>query len=355
MKEAIAVWWDKESPETYLELDINIWLSKKKNGANGLIRWIREKCHRIKLDCFSKTIRDNYIEIGLRITNFEKINKIFIYFPFQFSILDVDDMIPHFKESDIANALFNEKISVVTDGSSLYQVSYISGEKEHFYASCSELKENSIEAVAKGCCLTMEIPTGHNFSKVIYKRLRINKVETIVNEFSENNFIIDGLFKKLQTVEVSINTTRKLPASIVDRIIKKVNLKSINFFLMTNIFTDVTFQSEKIKNSRILELDIWNSYLGIDKKDAKDIDKVIAYQWKDVATENNYLQDYNLFVKFSLIKKQWLIFVLSILAVILLGTFSGFCGNRLTAYIDNFLVDSNETKKGGIDATSTTN
>lgn len=124
---------------------------------------------------------------------------------------------------------------------------------------------------------------------------------------------------------------------------------------MTNIFTDVTFQSEKIKNSRILELDIWNSYLGIDKKDAKDIDKVIAYQWKDVATENNYLQDYNLFVKFSLIKKQWLIFVLSILAVILLGTFSGFCGNRLTAYIDNFLVDSNETKKGGIDATSTTN
>lgn len=357
MKEAIAVWWDKESPETYLELDLNIWLSKKKNGANGWIRWIREKCHKIKLSCFSKPIRDNYIEIGLRITNFEKINKIYIYLPFQFSIFDVSDMVPQLKESDIANALFNEKMSVVTDDSSLYQVNYISGEKEPFYASCSEFHEESIKTIAEGCCLTMDIPESYEFSKVIYKRIRINKVETIINEFSENNFIIDGLFKKLQTVEVSINTTRKLPVLIVDKIIKKVNLKSINFFLMTNIFTDITFKSEEIKNSRILELDIWNNYLGIDKKDGKDINKIIAYQWKDVSPASKYLQDYNLFVKFSIIRKQGLIFALSILAIILLGALSGFCGNRLTTYVDNFekSLDKNETQKGEVNGTITTN
>lgn len=356
MKEAIAVWWDKESPETYLELDLNIWLSKKKNGATEWIRWIREKCHKIDISCFSKPIRDNYIEIGLRITNFEKINKIYIYFPFQFSILDISDMVPQLKESDIANALFNEKMSVVTDGSSLYNVSYASGDKKAFYASCTPISEDSIESVKEGCILTLDIPKKNGSNKVLYKRIRINKIETIVNEFSENNFIIDGLFKKLQTIEVSINTTRKLPSSIVDKVINRINLKSINFFLMTNIFTDITFQSEEIKNSRILEQDIWNNYLGIDEKDGKDINKIIAYQWKDLSEESNkYLQDYNLFVKFSMIRKQGLIFALSICAIILLGAVSGFCGNRLTTYVDNLETsfDENTTQKGEVNATIT--
>lgn len=357
MKEAIAVWWDKKSLETYLEVDLNIWLSKKKNGATGWIRWIREKCHNFGQSCFSKPIRDNYIEIGLRITNFEKINKIYIYFPFQFSILDISDMVPQLKESDIANALFNEKMSVVTDGSSLYNVNYASGDKKAFYASCTSISENSIESVKEGCILTLDIPQSNGSGNILYKRIRINKIETIVNEFSENNFIIDGLFKKLQTIEVSINTTRKLPPSIVDKVIDKINLKSINFFLMTDIFTDITFQSEEIKNSRILEQDIWNNYLGIDEKASKDINKIIAYQWKDLSEEGKYLQDYNLFVKFSMIRKQGLIFALSICAIILLGAVSGFCGNRLTTYVDKLETsfDKNTTQKGEVNATITKN
>jgi len=391
VKDSIAIWYEQKSDVddiTTIDLDVNIWLTKKKKD-NKLFKGLKYFFHLLSFSYFRKEFRDDYLEFGIRISKYTNLNKIFLYLPYEVSLSEIKDMIPELKDSDTANALFNEKMTVSSGDSSMYEAKYENSTKEQFIASCSELSLRNIEKINGGCILTLEMPTINSFSSILYKRIRINKVEHIIDEYSENNFFIDGIFKKLRTVEISINTTRKLPPSIVDKINNNITLKSINFFLMTDIFTDIVFKSKDIKSSRILEEDIWNKYLGISKSVGKDIKKVIAYQWKveskikskegicakdikgifkglsedevlkssteestinirelfkrignTIQTESaeiNYepLQDYNLFVKFSMVRKQGLIFALSVLIIILFGIISGYGGNRFTECMDN--------------------
>lgn len=399
MKDAIAIWYKKTSTTdiTSIELDVNIWLTKKKKD-HKIFKFIKEILHTLTFSCFRKEFRDDYLELGIRINNYNNLDNVYIYLPYLVSISEVIDMIPQLKDSDTANALFNEKMSVVSWDSTLYEASYKNSSKQKFIASCTELTETNIQKINGGCILTLNMPTPHPFSNILYKRIRINKVEHIIDEYSENNFLIDGIFKKLRTVEISINTTRKLPPSIVDKMNDNIILKSINFFLMTDIFTDMVFRSKSIKSSRILEEDVWNKYLGISESLGKNIKKVIAYQWKveskidskegtcakdvkgvlkelseneilasssedymikirelfaslggDVQVDTDILgyepvQDYNLFVKFSMVRKQGLIFALSILIMISFGIISGYGGNLFTDYMRNSNIDNNYSK-----------
>ena len=343
MKNSIAIWFDKldgESTEDVsLFLDLNIWLSRYKNSKRvTFIRWLGNLFNR---KWFYDRHIDNYIEFGLKIKNYQKIKHLNIYLPYKISHNDIKDIVPEFTDIGTLNALFNEKMNISEEDGGLYLIHFKNNhKKEDFIASCSYFEKDHIKSIdGGGCILRLEMPqSSPTAQNTLYKRLRINKLECAVTEYSENNFIIDGLFKKLQTVEININSLRRLPKFIVDKMNGNTNIKSVNFFMMTDIFANIIFQSRKIDSSRILEEDIWNKYLGIDKS-YKDIKKVVAYQWK----YGGDIEDYNLFMKLANTEKRWLLFLFSILIVILFGIIGGYGGNKLTQCLDSYF-DCNTTK-----------
>ena len=208
----------------------------------------------------------------------------------------------------------------------------------------------------EGSVISLSLNDIDSSVKTAYCRIRINRVDHMLREYSKNISSIEGLLKDLLTAEISINTIRKLPRRIVGKLSKKIKLNSIKVFLMTDISTELVFQSEEIKSTRILEEDIWNDYLGIKNQKSKfrclfpdkRIYKTVAYQWKEESKnskgEYNTIDDYTLFVKFHRVKKAKILIGFSIMLLIGLGVVSGVLGNYSTNYI-NTLLDSDQTKE----------
>jgi len=290
-----------------------------------------------------------YIEFGIKISNYKKIDQVHVYFPYNISQHDIKDIVPELTNITTLNALFNEKMNISQEDGGFYLISSKKGtEKKHFVVSTSYFDKDDIKHIeGEGCLLTLNIPHSKNHANILYKRIRVKKLEGSVTEFSSNNFFIEGLFKKLQTVEININSLRRLPKYVIDRMNGSHKIKSVNFFMMTDIFMNLIFHSQDIKSSRILEEDTWNKYLGIDKS-FKGLKKVVAYQWKSPKD----IDDYNLFIKLEKTEKRWILFAMSILFIVFFGIISGYGGNKLTQYLDSTVTatkkqDNVQIKKEG--------
>jgi len=175
-----------------------------------------------------------------------------------------------------------------------------------------------------------------------YFRIRINKMDKIFKSVNDNHFVIDGFFKKNWFVEVSINNVRKLSSDIVDKMPDNSSNLSMNLFLITDDSTNFTFQSKPLYSSRILESYIWNEYIGQTRVN----EKVIAYHWKD-----EEFQDYNLFMKLTYIKRNWILLALMILFILITGVLGDCGGNALTKLFsdtphEKFQVNSKNEKSG---------
>ena len=338
MKNSIAIWADKKDDDNVdIDIDLNLWLSRYKNSFFKSL--VRRTGIFFKQKWFYENHVDNYIEFGIKISDYKKVDQIHIYFPYNISHHDIKDIVPELTNITTLNALFNEKMNISQEDGGFYLISSKRGtEKKSFVASASYFEKEDIKQIeGEGCLLTLKIPHSVNDVNVIYKRIRIKKLEKFVAEFSSNNFFIEGLFKKLQTVEININSLRRLPKYVIDSMNGNHKIKSVNFFMMTDIFMNLIFHSQDIKSSRILEEDTWNKYLGIDKS-FKGLKKVVAYQWKS----EKDIEDYNLFVKLEKTEKRWMLFFLSILFIIFFGIISGYGGNKLTTYLDSKIADTKE-------------
>jgi len=336
MKDAIAIWWDTQetSPiETSIELDINLWISDE---------------------------RKHYIEFGIRIKKPEKINKVNLFLPYKISKKDVENMVEELVSPDLANALFYDNMTVSGGNGKLCT---ITGEKVHKDFDYYFYDDDDIDVSYRepdGSIISLEV-SDIGGSEELYCRIRVNEVDGILRNFSKNVSFLEGLLKDLVTIEISVNSIRKLPRRVVNHISNNINLKSINMFLMSDISTEIIFHSHDIKSSRILEDDIWNNYLRLVNNKSrlrclfpdKKIYKAVAYQWKAKAEELTeeekdsgdtvkYMDDYNLFVKFNRVKKAKKVIILSIITIIFLSI----VGNLATKKVEdgiNYIVEKYNT------------
>lgn len=301
---SIAIWWDKKgtgekSPQ--LHLDVNIWLTK--NEAL------------------------NYIEFGLKFSNYETLGNIYIAFPFSVANDVFEDKVDSLsKNSELTNALFNETAGLSNDEGKFHEVKLTEKNTFHYFELNKnedvKFKNAKDKNGAEYSIITIE-PTQKNSISTVYYRFRINKVENIIMLNNENNFIIDGLFKKVGFVEININSIRKLPSDIAEKLSDTAPIiKSMNLFLMTNSHTNFLFQSQELHASRILENHIWDDYLG----NKRTVEKIIAYHWK----QKKMFSAYSLFIKTIYVnKKRWLL-LLMIAATLFLGAVGGVGGNFIT-------------------------
>jgi hypothetical protein len=249
-------------------------------------------------------------------------------------------------DNALTNAMFNEKLRTKRGDGSLHTVEFPNNSENFLY--CEINIDNDIE-IERDRTIKLKI-NGRNYDNEIkksYYRFRINKLEKIFTELKENYFWIDGFFKTIGFIEININSVRKLPENIVD-CLDNITFTSMNLFIMTDNFTNFIFQSEDVKKSRILENHIWDEYLS--EENAKDINKIIAYHWK----EQNF-KDYNLFVKISYITKSVWLIGLTIILILSLGVVGGVGGNYFTKKVFNNFDDINNTvvvKKEDKDATN---
>lgn len=315
---SVAVWWN-EQDDVKVHLDVNIWHTKETKG--------------------------NYLEFGIKIENYKKIDDIRIFVPYSITDKDIEDKVGILaSDNALTNAMFNERLDISRGNGRFHTVKFPNDTTKNFLYCEIDIKKDVEIIDNKTIKLEINKNNDDNNIKTIYYRFRINKIEKIFTELKENYFWFDGFLKTIGFIEVNINSVRKLPKDIVDNL-KNTKFNSINLFMMTDNFTNFIFQSEDINKSRILENHIWDQYLSAENN--KNINKIIAYHWK-----KDDFKDYNLFVKISYItKSKWLIGLMLVL-ILSLGVIGGVGGNFVTIkYLNNF-NDINITQEDvGIDST----
>ncbi len=208
---SIAIWWDKKDSipdisDVKVHIDINIWHTKKSD--------------------------DNYLEFGLKIENYKKLDNIYIYIPYTIEKSDIEDKAGVLaSDNTLTNAMFNEKLEVSKGEGSFHTVKFPKHPKKNFEYCELDIK-NNIEI--KNKTIILDINKGAT-EKVIYYRFRIKKIERIFTGLKENYFWIDGFFKTIGFIEVNINSVRKLPKHIVDKL-DGISFDSMNLFIMTDNF-----------------------------------------------------------------------------------------------------------------------
>lgn len=302
---SIAIWSDKNE-EFKCHLDINLWITKEKN--------------------------DNYIEFGFKLSNLN-INSLFLFLPFKFDT--IEDKVEELQKPDFLNAMFNDSLSA----NNLNNGSFIEIKKENevLFHFCKLTKQDfKIDnSNNEGNILKININKSNKSIEKIYYRFRINKLDNIFEESNINWFFTNGIKEKINFIEVSINSVRKLPSHIVDNI-ETVKIDSMNIFIMTESFINLLFNSKAIEKSRVLEK-VWKEYV-----EAKNINKIIAYHWK----KDNIFKDYNLFIKTSYIDKSKRLIFGMIFAMFIIGIAGGVAGNFGTDLVKNKIIckkENNET------------
>jgi len=272
---SIGIWWDRirnGTSEPQIHLDLNLWAAKQ--------------------------TENNYIEFGFKIKEYAIINKLYIFLPFQFSKNDFEDKTRYFFDSqDLSCLLFNQEMTFVGNGSSSYKkIKYHLADNansgdftkaDFFYCilnsdwfNFEDIKDNN---KVVGTKLSIDINKIQNKNMdVIYFRFRIKKLINLYKATGQNNFIIEGLIKKLALIEINVNSVRKLPRVIVDEIFtQSIKIHSMNLFIMTNVTTNLIFDSNSkdYVNARRLEY-LWKDYVDKTVDNSHDIANILAYQWK---------------------------------------------------------------------------
>lgn len=312
---SLGIWFNGTSddiPES--EVHINIWHSQ-----NGM----------------------GYIEFGILIKDYKKIEygDLCISIPYRSDKSHFQDMSEKLKNMELISALFNERLSLAPEngGGKFFKVSIANTNKTKFRVV--EINKNSEE-------ISFEYITdvqGNNYTihkikipqeildkqtKDIYLRFRINKMgDKFFRDIPTNELLLDGYEERKSIFEININMIRKLPSDISRYVDKKMNIKMVNIFLMTDYMTDIVFESNDRKSARILENHIWDDYIGY--KENNTIQKVVAYQWKKYK-DGNKISDFNLFVKMLAREKKKLTWAKVTLFIIVFGAFSGVIGNFIT-------------------------
>ena len=257
---SIAIWSDNNK-QFQFHLDLNLWITKEKNN--------------------------NYIEFGIKLFDLT-VNNLFIYLPFKFD--NIEDKTKELQEPKLLNAMFNEPLSSNDlNNSSFTEVKKSNEILFHFCKlSKSDYEIDDLED-EKGKILKIKLNKSKSDIKNIYYRFRIGNLDNIFEEVTTNWFFTNGIKEQINFIEISINSVRKLPSSIVDKI-EDIRIQNMNLFIMTESFINLLFKSKDVEKSRVLE-SIWKNYVK-----SQDIKKIVAYHWK----KENF-SDYNLFIKTSYI------------------------------------------------------
>lgn len=234
------------------------------------------------------------LDIGLMLSHLSDAKKIRLYLPFQVEKENFEDLCECLsKDANLLGAVFNEpytstditttKRAAVTKGLSkapefiLYKLDF---------SSADDVKVSSYKN-GKGTFLDFDPQVIRDPSKEYscdkyYLRFRIqsNVLTDCVREYQAPNRYFETLVNSTYMIDMRFNNTRSMDLSLVQQLNQNdyhlAPIEGLHFLLMAKVDVDVDTNGA-LTSSRVLEKDIWNSYVNLKADENRATEDIIAY------------------------------------------------------------------------------
>ncbi|WP_156648075.1 hypothetical protein [Methylobacterium sp. Leaf88] len=280
----------------------------------------------------------NFLDVGLLLTQVEKIDRIYLYLPTHINAGDVFDLSGALKDVETLNAVFNEVSTLVRDKDRYFIVKSKPVRLRAIYklnvTSDISIDTVSVPGKPNGTIIALnnsicsDIVGANKYYKEHYIRLRIFLKGPAQNLFStEDRAASVGLALTqdiLETTEFRLNERRSFPPDVLQRTADgQFFLESIHYFLIRSRDYQLSSQHQNFRKVRRLEDEIWSSYLSVGKPTSRPHNRstegMTIYQWRELAGKKNgedqTIDDFIAYASFRTGRPRIWTYLIAILAI----------------------------------------
>ena len=282
---SMQIWYSGQNGAK-LELDINVWRLKS---------------------FFRKT----YIDFGMKISEPNKVEKVYIYFPFNVSKEKIEDLGGKLENQSTLKGIFNENFVPCTSekNSKIIEVIENKNDTKKTKFSVYKLSDEDFDIESGkfgGTLVSFKVKgekTGTQVSDQYYRfRIFPKKYGTFVKRYRPQNSFFESAFIETEIVDFRIAEKRNQSENLLEAIAegKTFEFKAINFFVMSPIHDEIMSDGVNIVYKRQLEEGhFWDDYLEQTYK------KASVYKCKS-PNEEELIEDFNCFFKIKYRKSNFL-------------------------------------------------
>jgi len=293
-----------------------------------------------------KTAED-FIEIGLLVTDITQIDKIHVYMPTRIHRTSVGDCAPYLAQSQFAQGIFNEVFKItapVAGGSGCIELNDKPNNvfcRVHSFAKGSQgIEANELEIVEQhdGTVLTIlpdAIQEASNHaapSAPSYFRLRIHlkagrEENPFVKVIQPHDRRFQSGFDEIEYIDFRMNEARTLPTAIEQRMRNdrakggEVAFKLIAFLTAVPVHSELSVSNTPSHKMRLLEQS-WNGYVASGIPDG-----MVVYHWKRHAP----ISDFSAFVKLQTRRSGRKILLIYLVIAFIFGLAGNFAASGIQA------------------------
>ncbi|MEK4430183.1 hypothetical protein MHB54_13345 [Paenibacillus sp. FSL M7-0802] len=289
-----------------------------------------------------------YFDFGLLIEDIVDIESIYLYAPFPIEKEQVKDLGSIISNNRLASAIFNENFTTTDGEPKKLLVNGIEGKPEFFIYSLEinnqvEVSEFKRDNKTPGTMIELKINTIIPMKILRYYfriRLEVNKEAVhLINDKIRGVSFFSNQFTNTEVIDFRLNDIRSCSEELREKFNKgsKFQILAVHYLILKNA-DDLIIHHGKEINSRMLESDLWKSYIEGTNQN------IIAYHIKSKAkksidSETNklkvseYVEDFTDLTRFQYQKGTRMILLMYMLGVVFLGALGGVVGNWLSSII----------------------
>ena len=293
-------------------------------------------------DILKQKIKYRYLDIGIKIKNYQSLSNFVFSFPFHVNSNEVIDLSSKMSNKTNASMVFNEECEIETQKE--YTIVKIpdkekKADKKLLIFPLEQAIENICEYIDCGD-KTYIVIRFENFKKYlgknselevykdIYIRFRIKDINLQDILYFDNepfNKSLDSAFSGTRVLDFKINEKRNIDKSITARMDLDeetlIRFSQVHFLVMEPSSYDLIAYTKNQMTCRELEKDLWNDYLKVDL-DSK-AGHILAYHWRMKSEDDHKIGDFSCFAKIKYQKMQLntvLAYVLVVLGIGVIGS-----------------------------------
>ena len=324
-----------------IDLHINLWDIEKLKKENYII------CKKIN----SYKYIDPFIDVGIMIDNFTKVEQISFLIPFDIERENLINLKDTFSRDNITNLIFNENCEVVNDHSEFITYIKLNKEKILIYDFDDfDIENSNIEMITVDnetmlkfeiCGIIKSNPKLEDYSKLYIRfRIKSNKIkDELFRKIKNVNFFLETGFVTKKIIDLKVNKIRNINIKWIKKLRKEefefAKFNKIHFLVMEPAANSVEIIEKNFLECRKIEKD-WEGYLKIENN--LKMEDVLAYHWK-VKSDNvcDKIGEFGILVKATGVKSTLKTVVVYIVAIIAINIFSnGLYSGELPKPLDFF-------------------
>lgn len=282
-----------------------------------------------------ENIGEPYLDIGIKITNYENVEKMTFFCPFNLDKNCIQDLSEKFSKKNNANIIFNDDCEIETkDNFTIIKMS--NREKLLIFPLFRVIKNIcKVETIedSDGTKIIFNFQEFHKYVaevsklkniKKIYIRFRIKDItlrDYIYFDSEPLNKSFESAFSGTRIIDFKVNEKRDINDSVrTETIVDKQNwadFDSIHFLAMMPSSYGVTSFCKEQMTCRELEDGLWDDYLGTGIRFEKG--HVLAYHWRKKQEKDEGITDFSCLLKIDYSKTKVMTIFSYALSVVALG------------------------------------